>query len=122
MTPIRSHLAELRQTAVAESLGRALSTSRAGRVAPVAYAAGMLIAGAILLAVKPRLGHVPEPKQMGDGPRKTALRRAAQIGRDNVEVFAPTNVTDSIGRSLLLGGTALLLVRLLDEFAGRDGD
>jgi len=38
-----------------------------------------------------------------------------------VQTFAPSNVTDSIGRSLMLGGVALLLARALDEIAGRDG-
>jgi predicted phage tail protein len=38
-----------------------------------------------------------------------------------VQAFAPTNVTDSLGRSLILGGVALLLARVLDEVAGRDG-
>ena len=35
--------------------------------------------------------------------------------------FAPSNVTDSLGRSLLLGGAALLVARVLDEAAGRNG-
>ncbi len=88
---------------------------------PVLYAGGMLAIGAILLVAKPRIGKVPAPNFRGDLPRRSRWRRAAQLGRDNVGVFAPDNVTDSIGRSLLLGGAALLLSRVLDEAVGRDG-
>ena len=88
-------------------------------LAPVAYSAVMLAAGAALLVAKPRLGHVPDPIRNGDLPRR-GLRRAAQVGRDNIRVLAPTNVTDAIGRSLLIGGVALLAARVLDVVAGRD--
>ncbi len=98
-----------------------ISPDRKERLAPFAYAGGMLAAGAALLLAKPRLGHVPEPRRMGDLPRKRRWRRAAQTGRDNVQAFAPSNVTDSIGRSLIIGGAALMLTRLLDEASGRDG-
>ncbi|MBY6003463.1 hypothetical protein KUV62_06075 [Salipiger bermudensis] len=99
---------------------KALPASR-DRLMPVAYAGGLLAIGAALLIAKPRLGHVPPPNRMGDGPRRSRLRRAAQRGRDGVQAFAPTNVTDSLGRSLILGGVALLLARVLDEVAGHDG-
>lgn len=99
----------------------ALPARRRERLLPFLYAGGMLVLGAVLLAAKPRLGQVPAPDRMGDAPRRSRLRRAAQVGRDNVGVFAPSNLTDSIGRSLLLGGTALLVARALDEMTGRDG-
>ncbi|EEX16583.1 hypothetical protein CSE45_4085 [Citreicella sp. SE45] len=95
--------------------------ARRDRLLPVAYAGGMLAIGAALLVAKPKFGHVPQPNRMGDGPRLSRWRRAAQRGRDGVQTFAPANVTDSIGRSLMLGGVALLLARALDEIAGRDG-
>lgn len=95
-----------------------LPASPRDRVAPVAYAGGMLAIGALLVAAKPKIGHVPDPRQAGEVPTRGMFRRAARAGRDSVSVFAPTNVTDSIGRSLLLGGTALLVARLLDEVAG----
>lgn len=89
------------------------------RLAPVAYGAGMLALGAVLLAAKPRIGNVPNPRHTLDGPDLGRGRRIARAGRDSVGAFAPSNVTDSIGRSLLLGGTALLLTRLFDELSGR---
>lgn len=91
------------------------------RLLPLAYAGGLLAIGAALLIAKPRVGHVPQPNQMGTSPRRSRWRRAAQRGRDGVQAFAPVNVTDSVGRSLLLGGAALLLARVLDELSGRDG-
>jgi hypothetical protein len=38
-----------------------------------------------------------------------------------VEAFAPSNITDSLGRSLILGGAALLIARVLDEVGSRRG-
>ncbi|MBV7410924.1 hypothetical protein [Maritimibacter sp. DP1N21-5] len=90
------------------------------RLAPLFYGSGMLAVGAWLLVSKPRFGEVPAPRQSDDdGVSGTSrVSRVAKVGRDGVEAFAPTNVTDSIGRSLLLGGAALILTRLLDEVSG----
>ncbi|WP_226941748.1 hypothetical protein [Pseudooceanicola spongiae] len=98
-----------------------LPPSSKERLAPVLYAGGMLAIGAVMLIAKPRLGHVPNPSRSGDLPRASRWRRAAQVSRDNVQAFAPANVTDSLGRSLLIGGAALLLTRLFDEVSGEDG-
>ncbi|MCA0205094.1 MAG: hypothetical protein LCH92_12175 [Proteobacteria bacterium] len=87
------------------------------RPTPGAYGMGMLALGAILLLAKPRIGEVPDPRLSEEqGP---GLRRLAAGARDGVSVFAPGNVTDSIGRSLMLGGGALLLARALDALARR---
>ncbi|OWU72676.1 hypothetical protein ATO3_16450 [Marinibacterium profundimaris] len=104
-----------------ERLRDPLPEARPHRISPIAYAGGMLALGAALLIAKPKIGRVPEPKQGGDVPRRSRVRRAAQVGRDGAQTFAPSNVTDSIGRSLMIGGTALLLTRILDEMSGRDG-
>ena len=85
------------------------------RITPLLYAGGMLAVGAALLIAKPRFGEVPEPRQASDLPSASRWRRAARTSRDTVQPFAPSNVTDSLGRSLLLGGAALVLTRLLDE-------
>ncbi|WP_353474459.1 hypothetical protein PVT71_21150 [Salipiger sp. H15] len=107
--------------ALRERLGDALPATRRERLAPIVFAGGLLAIGAVLLKAKPRIGHVPAAKQFGDLPRRSRARRMAQTTRDHIEPFAPVNVTDAIGRSLMLGGVALLLTRLLDEAAGRDG-
>ncbi|CAN0589303.1 unnamed protein product [Ectocarpus sp. 12 AP-2014] len=100
---------------VAEHLRHRLPATRAEKLAPYTYAGGMLALGAALLFAKPRIGKVPEARHAGDTPRRGSLRRAAQIGRDGAHAFAPSNVTDSIGRSLMIGGAALILTRLLDQ-------
>ncbi|WP_373355887.1 hypothetical protein [Pseudoroseicyclus sp. CXY001] len=92
--------------------------SREERLVPLAYAGGMLAIGAALLLARPGIGEVPEASPLGHAPRRGRLRRAAHWARDGLQSFAPTNVTDSLGRSLVIGGAALLLTRLLDEVAG----
>ncbi|EPX79523.1 hypothetical protein [Salipiger mucosus] len=106
---------------IQEMRDRLLPAQRRERLMPIFFAAGLLTVGTVLLKTKPRIGHVPRPKQFGDLPRRSRLRRAAQASRDTVEPFAPSNVTDQIGRSMLIGGAALLITRMLDEAAGRDG-
>ena len=100
---------------------KALPASRKARLAPVGYALGLFAVGTALLIAKPKFGQVPSPIQNGDAPRIGRWRRAAQHGRDGVQAFAPSNVTDSVGRSLILGGVALLAARALDEMSGRTG-
>ncbi|MBU2961720.1 hypothetical protein KO516_13030 [Citreicella sp. C3M06] len=93
--------------------------SRRERLAPLAYAGGLLAIGAALLVAKPRIGNVPASMLSKDAPKGSRWRRAAQVGRDGASTFAPTNVTDSIGRSLMIGGAALVIARLLDEAVGK---
>ncbi|WP_417720448.1 hypothetical protein [Salipiger sp.] len=91
--------------------------TRRDRLMPVLFAGGLLAAGAVLLKIKPHFGEVPRASRFGDMAGQGRFRRAASATRDQVEAFAPTNVTDQIGRSLMLGGAALLLTRVLDEVA-----
>ncbi|MGZ9811060.1 hypothetical protein ACXN5S_11400 [Pseudoroseicyclus sp. H15] len=93
--------------------------SNRDRLVPVVYAGGMVALGAAMLAAEPWVGEVPEAKLSGDDKPKGLLRKSARMGRDGAQALAPTNVTDSIGRSLLIGGIALLLTRILDEIVGR---
>ncbi|MFZ5964031.1 hypothetical protein ACOXXX_13860 [Thalassococcus sp. BH17M4-6] len=109
IVPDRNRLPELMQ--------RYLPASRQERLAPFVYAGGMVAVGLTLLLAKPRIGNVPRSALAGDGPVRSRRRRAAQKSRDVVAPFAPGNVTDSIGRSLLIGGVALGLTRLLDELS-----
>lgn len=121
MTRSLSDLSSYAEDLVPDRLSEPLAAARNERFAPFAYAGGMLALGAALLIAKPKIGQVPEARQAGDAPRRSRMRRAAQIGRDGAQSFAPSNVTDSIGRSLMIGGAALLVTRLLDEASGRDG-
>ncbi len=94
------------------SKSRALELS--DRVSPLIYAGGLIGLGALLLWAKPRIGEVPKAAltERVSGSRR---RRLARSGRDAVGALAPSNVTDSVGRSLVVGGLALMLARLLDE-------
>ena len=121
MTRSLSDLSSYAEDLVPDRLSEPLPEGRNDRIAPFAYAGGMLALGAALLIANPKIGQVPEARQAGDAPRRSRMRRAAQIGRDGAQSFAPSNVTDSIGRSLMIGGAALLVTRLLDEASGRDG-
>lgn len=107
--------------ALTEIKNEVLPADRRARLAPIFFAGALIGLGATLIKTKPRFGNVPNPSQFGDMPRRKGWRRAAQKSRDGVATFAPANVTDSLGRSLLLGGAALLVARLLDEAAGRNG-
>lgn len=84
------------------------------RISPLLYAAGLIGIGAALLWAKPRIGQVPNPT-FAEGKTRSRRRRMARSGRDAVGALAPSNVTDSMGRSLIVGGVALMLARLLDE-------
>ena len=101
---------------------RYLPATRRERLSPLVYAGGMLTIGLALLLAKPRIGKVPRSTFSGSGPRAGRRRRAAQRSRDVVAPFAPGNVTDSIGRSLIIGGVALALTRLLDELSDKRSD
>ena len=87
-----------------------LPASRRERLTPFVYAGGMVAIGLTLLLAKPRIGNVPRSDLSGDRPAMGRRRRAARKSRDVVAPFAPGNVTDSIGRSLMVGGVALALV------------
>ncbi|SNR46822.1 hypothetical protein [Puniceibacterium sediminis] len=98
-----------------------LPAARRERLSPLLYAGGMLALGAALLIAKPRIGHVPRATLAEGPPTRSHSRRAVQGSRDIIAPFAPSNVTDSIGRSLMIGGVALALTRVLDEMAHRRG-
>lgn len=89
------------------------------RLVPVLVAGGLVAAGVLLLRVDPGSAQVPDAAAFGEGRRRGRLRNAALAARDAVRPFAPSNLTDQVGRSLILGGVALLLTRLFDEIAGR---
>ena len=94
---------------------KSLDLQPSERLTPLLYAGGLIGIGAALLWSKPSLGHVPTPALTKEGKNPSRSRRVARRGRDAVGSLAPTNVTDSLGRSLVLGGVALMLARLLDE-------
>ncbi|MBS8227641.1 hypothetical protein DYI42_15550 [Vannielia litorea] len=87
---------------------------------PVAVACGLVAAGALLWRAKPQALQIPDPAPLGAEPSKSLFRRLARRSRDGVHKIAPSNISVSLGRSLVIAGGALLVTRLLDELAGKD--
>jgi hypothetical protein len=78
---------------------------------------GLLLLGAGLLLRRwqPSALNLPEAD---DRPRHSkGVRRAATGARDGVAKVLPGNLTGSIGRSLIIMGAGLVLVRALDAVA-----
>lgn len=73
----------------------------------------VLIAGGLLLRNwNPSALSLPDK---ADGPhRDSGRQKAARRTRDGIARILPGNMTGSIGRSLLIMGAGLVLVRLLD--------
>lgn len=92
------------------------------RVSPFFFGGALLAVGSLLLRASPNIGNVPDPKPYGSSARRSKRRRAAERVRDASASFAPTNLTDQLGKSLMLGGTALIVARLMDEYVGPGGD
>lgn len=91
----------------------------AERLLPVALGVGLLAAGAVLWRMKPGALRIPEPAPLHDDSATHGWRRAARKSREGVSKIAPDNLSDSVGRSLVFAGGALLVTRLLDELASR---
>lgn len=88
------------------------------RLWPVATGVGLLVAGALLMRWKPSVLDMPDPQPLHDSSDGGTLHSAAQHTRDGAAHLAPDNLGVSLGRSMLIAGTALALTRLLDEAAG----
>lgn len=95
---------------------------RRDRVKPIVFGCSLLAVGSLLLRASPNVGNVPDPKPYGSSARRSKRRRAAERLRDASASFAPTNLTDQLGKSLIMGGTALLVARMMDEYVGPGGD
>ncbi|WP_425052984.1 hypothetical protein [Psychromarinibacter sp. S121] len=88
------------------------------RLLPLAIGAGLLAAGAFLWRTKPQALNIPDPMPMDDSKQSNALQRAVRKSRDGVSLVAPDNLGVSVGRSMVIAGTALMVTRLLDELSG----
>ena len=91
--------------------------SRDPGYAPVVLGLAMVGLGLVARRIEPGALSLPEPSG-----RRRKLRDvrsgqdAAKAARDGIAGFIPRNLTRSMGRTLILMGTALLAVRVLDEF------
>ncbi|WP_425071919.1 hypothetical protein [Sagittula sp. S175] len=93
--------------------------SKRARLSPLVYGAGMIAAGLLLKKVNPRFGTVPNPLQFGASEGTSRRLKSAAFARDRAASFAPSNITDKLGSSLMLGGIAMVTARVLDEAVGR---
>ncbi|GAA4217898.1 hypothetical protein J4E08_14960 [Sagittula sp. NFXS13] len=113
-------LKKLRKSNLDEAKEAALPVpSKRARMSPLVYGAGMIAAGLLLKKVNPRFGTLPNPLQYGASRKKSRGVKAATFARDRAANFAPGNVTTKLGKSLILGGAAMLTARILDEAVGR---
>ncbi|MDQ2095796.1 hypothetical protein [Rhodalgimonas zhirmunskyi] len=85
---------------------------------PLAVAGGLALAGVALYRAKPEVLALPEPEVL-DEDEQNHLSRAARRTRDGVARFAPSNIAESLGRSMVIAGVALALTRVLDEVAAK---
>ncbi|MBP0481474.1 hypothetical protein [Sagittula salina] len=93
--------------------------SKRARLSPLVYGAGLIAVGVMLRKVKPEVGTAPNPLQFGAARGASKRLRSAAFARDRAANFAPSNITDKLGTSLVLGGIAMVTARVLDEAVGR---
>jgi hypothetical protein len=98
-------------------LHRHLRAPMAERILPAAAALGLVAAGVRLWRWRPSLLDLPEPAPLQGGRPRGLFRRAARRSREGVSLVAPGNLGVSLGRSLVIAGTALLAARVLDELS-----
>lgn len=82
------------------------------RTSPLLAGFALLGAGLVLRQIKPAFLSLPEPAELVRNDR--GLRRAARKSRDGLAGLLPSNLTGSIGRSLIIMGLGLLTIRALD--------
>ncbi len=84
------------------------------RQSPLLAGLALLGAGLLIRRWQPKLLDLPDtPSDTHHKDR--GVRRAARKSRDGLASILPGNMTGSIGRSLIIMGAGLLLVRALDE-------
>ncbi len=87
--------------------------------APLVLGAALIGGGLLLRQWQPKALVLPDRPAMAH--RDSGTRRLARHTRDGIARFLPGNLTGSIGRTLLIMGAGLVLVRLLD-MAVEDGE
>ena len=87
---------------------------RDDRVLPMLAGLGIMATGALLSRKQPSVLDLPSPVAKGGAPSNRAGAAAARV-RDGASTAAPGNLGSSIGRSLMIGGAAMMIARVLDE-------
>ncbi len=94
-------------------------TRPAPAVAPLILGAALIGGGLLLRKWQPQALALPE--RPARPHRDRGARRMARLTRDGIARILPGNLTGSIGRTLLIMGAGLVLVRLFD-LAVEDGE
>lgn len=81
---------------------------------------GLALLGAGLLVRRWQPTALSLPDRVEKEHRDRGIARAARRSRDGLATVLPTNMTGSIGRSLIVMGAGLILVRALDELVEDD--
>lgn len=84
---------------------------------------GVAMIGLGLAARRVRPDALSLPESPGSAPRKRDVRSAqdaAHVARDGIAGFIPDNIFGSLGRTLMIMGSALIAVRALDELVDKD--
>ena len=97
-----------------------LSEDRRADLMPVVAGLGMLGLGLFLRQTAPSALRLPEPGRRKRLRDVRSGRDAAHVARDGIARFIPDNLTGSLGRTLILMGTATIAVRILDELVDDD--
>ncbi|NNE51022.1 MAG: hypothetical protein HKN30_01305 [Sulfitobacter sp.] len=79
----------------------------------------LLGAGLLLRRWQPSALNLPDRPDKDDHKDK-GVAKAARKSRDGVATVLPKNMTGSIGRSLIIMGAGLIMVRALDELVEDD--
>lgn len=84
------------------------------RTSPLLSGLALLGAGLLVRRWQPELLSLPDNDDDAQDSDR-GIRRAARKSRDGLAGALPGNLTGSIGRSLVIMGAGLILVRALDE-------
>jgi hypothetical protein len=95
-----------------------VSMDQSPKSSPVLTGIALLGAGILIRQWQPDALRLPEPAN--HHRRDRGLRRAARKSRNGLAMILPSNLTGSIGRSLMIMGAGLLTLRLLDLLADQD--
>ena len=82
------------------------------RTSPLLAGLALVGAGLVLRQIQPSVLSLPQPDSADRNDR--GVRRAARKSRDGLAGILPSNLTGSIGRSLMIMGLGLVTIRALD--------
>jgi len=86
--------------------------------APFAAAIGLTVVGAVLVKWRPDVLEMPEPNANPRLPDFRDHRDVALQLRESAAALSPRNLMDTLGRSLIISGALLLVVRAIDGLNG----